>query len=129
MLFMSYQALANLINMPNSSAVLVTLSYSGQHFSYSRTEDTSQVWLGFPIRFSLLVCLEFRAYNLSTVSLSWQTPQGGGGTGWTQSLQDEKGRCVTIIILVGFDFCFWLPLSVQYSYLSGALGIEIALLR
>lgn len=43
MLFMSYQALANLINMPNSSAVLVTLSYSGQRFSYSRPEDTSQV--------------------------------------------------------------------------------------
>lgn len=59
MLFLSYQTWANLINMPNSSAVSVTLSYSSQHFSYSRPEDTSQVWLGSLIHFFLLLYLEF----------------------------------------------------------------------
>lgn len=127
MLFLSHQTWANLINMPNSSVALVTLSYSSQHFSYSRPEDISQVWLGSLIYFSLLVCLEFRLTDENC------EPQLANTACWWWY------RLISIITAHEGQVCakhyscwLWFLSDCLYqlcSYLSRALGIETVLLR
>lgn len=105
MLFLSYQTWANLINVPNSSAVSVTLSYCSWRFLQLGPEDTSQVWLGSPGHFFLPVCLEFR---LTT----WELWASAGQHHVLVVAQAElshyrtwRAKCVLCISLVAFDFC------------------------
>ena len=115
MLFLSHQTWANLINMPNSSVALVTLSYSSQHFSYSRPEDISQVWLGSLIHFSLLVCLEFRLTEENSAGKHCMLVVVQADLNHYSLWRASVCQALFLLALISV----WLPLSVMFLFIWG----------